>query len=257
MKRNLTDLADEKNQKFLKQENFKYGISVKKNKKKSVVIDAAALSFFGAKLEKLVADILEDELCKTFKINKYKKILVVGLGNREISNDSLGPATVEKLVISRGLELKPEVCAISPNVFSNTGIETFDIINSITKIVQPDLVVLIDSLATLSVSRLCNCIQISNEGISAGSGANLKNRKISKNSLNVKNLITIGVPMLIYAENVIGQENKGKTNSITPLILSPINIKQNIQLLSNIISCAINKAVFKNLNKEEIDSLIR
>lgn len=255
MKRNLTDMADETQEGFTEQKNFDYGISIKRSKnKKTSVLSAEALNLFGAKLEEYLTEILKEELKKNFKLSKFKRILVVGLGNKDIFNDSLGPQTIEKLLVSRGLDLKPEVCAIAPNVFSNTGIETFDIISSIVKVVEPDLVILIDSLATLSVERLCTCIQVSKGGLVAGSGANLKNKKISKTSLNVKNLISIGVPMLIYAENLL-KETKGSAS--TNLILSPVNIRKSLTLLSNIISSAINGAIFKGMSKEEIDALTK
>lgn len=256
MKRNLTDMADETQEGFAEQKNFDYGISIKRSKnKKTSVLSAEALNLFGAKLEEYLTEILKEELKKNFKLSKFKRILVVGLGNKDIFNDSLGPQTIEKLLVSRGLNIKPEVCAIAPNVFSNTGIETFDIISSIVKVVEPDLVILIDSLATLSVERLCTCIQVSKGGLVAGGGANLKNKKISKTSLNVKNLISIGVPMLIYAENLL-KETKGSTGG-TNLILSPVNIKKSLALLSNIISSAINGAIFKGMSKEEIDALTK
>lgn len=255
MKRNLTDMADETQEGFAEQKNFDYGISIKRSKnKKTSVLSAEALNLFGAKLEEYLTEILKEELKKNFKLSKFKRILVVGLGNKDIFNDSLGPQTIEKLLVSRGLDLKPEVCAIAPNVFSNTGIETFDIISSIVKVVEPDLVILIDSLATLSVERLCTCIQVSKGGLVAGSGANLKNKKISKTSLNVKNLISIGVPMLIYAENLLKETNGSAS---TNLILSPVNIKKSLALLSNIISSAINGAIFKGMSKEEIDALTK
>ena len=250
MKRNLTDMADETQEGFTEQKNFDYGISIKRSKnKKTSVLSAEALNLFGAKLEEYLTEILKEELKKNFKLSKFKRILVVGLGNKDIFNDSLGPQTIEKLLVSRGLDLKPEVCAIAPNVFSNTGIETFDIISSVVKVVEPDLVILIDSLATLSVERLCTCIQVSKGGLVAGSGANLKNT-----SLNVKNLISIGVPMLIYAENLL-KETKGSAS--TNLILSPVNIRKSLTLLSNIISSAINGAIFKGMSKEEIDALTK
>lgn len=258
MKRNLTDLFDERNKKYGDVKNLNYGISVKHSKdNNSVVINASALVYLGAKIEGYISEILIEELKKSFKLNKAKKILVVGLGNKDIYNDALGPLTIEKLIVSRGLDIKPEVSVIAPNVFSNTGIETVDLIYAVCKIIKPDYVVLIDSLATISVSRLCSCFQISKGGLVAGSGANSNNKRITKTLLGVKNLISIGVPMLIYADKYF-KENVTNTEvdmNFPSLIISPVDVKSNVRLLSSIISKSLNKAIFKNLSDEEIKIL--
>ncbi len=260
MKRNLTDMFDEKTNKFDVEKNFNYGITIKKSSDgKTSVVNANALIYLGAKIEDYVSNILKEELKKTFKINKAKKILVIGLGNKDIYNDSLGPVTVDKLIVSRGLNIKPEVSVVSPNVFSNTGIETSDFIIAICKTVNPDCVILIDALATVSTSRLCCCFQISKNGLTAGSGVGSNNKKITKDLLGVKNFVTIGVPMLIYASSLVSETDSNFKDNITSfpsLILSPVDIKKNINLLSNIISNALNGCIFKNLSQDEINALI-
>ena len=260
MKRNLTDLFDErKNNLKLKTENFDYGIAVNRNHdKKQVIINAQAINLFGAKIENLLVDILEKELTSTFKFNKYDNIFVVGLGNREVPCDSLGPKVIEKLVISRGLDISPKLCAFSPNVYSNTGIETSEIVCSISKQIKPDLVILVDSLATVSVSRLCSCFQITKDGLVAGSGNGRGNKKISSKLLGVDNIVSIGVPMLIYATSIDGVDaEENKLSAFPSLVLSPSDIRKTIELLSDIIAMAINKSIFKDMSEDEINALIK
>ncbi len=260
MKRKVTDLFDEKknNSKF-KSQNFEYGITVNKSlDKKKVIINAEAITFLGAKLENRLVEIMETELVSNFKFHKFKNIFVIGLGNKDVPCDSLGPKVVEKLVVSRGLDMNPKLCAFAPNVFSNTGIETSEIVGSISNHIKPDLVILIDSLATVSVSRLCSCFQISKGGLVAGSGSATNNKKISSSFLGVKNIVSIGVPMLIYANSLNAVDGEGnKLSSFPSLVLSPSDITKSIDLLSDIIAMAINKAVFRNLCEDEIEALVK
>ena len=198
--------------------------------------------------------------------------MIVGLGNINIENDSLGPKTLERLIVSRGLNLSPSVCAFAPNVYvliisrifvvqSNTGIETYETICQISKIVSPDLVVLIDAFATVSVSRLCSCFQFSEKGIAAGSGNNHASKIISKEALGARKVLSIGVPTLIYAssfaKNISNKKIKEEFNSFPMLMLSPTDVKKNVELISRIISGAINETLFPNFSPSEINALIK
>ena len=265
MKRRLTNLFDElPNSKKSLETNFEYEISVSRNLKgkiKEAIVNVPTLNFFGAKIEKYVKKVLKNELKNTFKIDKAKNILVVGLGNINIENDSLGPKTLERLIVSRGLNLSPSVCAFAPNVQSNTGIETYETICQISKIVSPDLVVLIDAFATVSVSRLCSCFQFSEKGIAAGSGNNHASKIISKEALGARKVLSIGVPTLIYAssfaKNISNKKIKEEFNSFPMLMLSPTDVKKNVELISRIISGAINETLFPNFSPSEINALIK
>lgn len=265
MKRRLTNLFDElPNSKKSLETNFEYGISVSRNLKgkiREAIVNVPTLNFFGAKIEKYVKKVLKNELKNTFKIDKAKNILVVGLGNINIENDSLGPKTLERLIVSRGLNLSPSVCTFVPNVQSNTGIETYETICQISKIVSPDLVVLIDAFATVSVSRLCSCFQFSEKGIAAGSGNNHASKIISKEALGARKVLSIGVPTLIYAssfaKNISNKKIKEEFNSFPMLMLSPTDVKKNVELISRIISGAINETLFPNFSPSEINALIK
>ena len=240
------------------EQNLEHGISVAKNKeKKQLIINAQSLNVFGSKLENCLIDLLAKELEKFFEFDRAKKVLIVGLGNSEIFNDALGPVVAKKLVVSRGLNLKPEVSVFVPDVFSNTGIETCEIVKSLCEITKPNLVVLIDAFSTISVDRLCCSFQAFEGGLSAGSGASFKNKTISKDYLGVEKVVSIGVPMLIFGKDLFKKNNTlSKRSTCNQLILSPSNIKQSLKIVSNIIAMAINQSLFKNLSKEEIKLLI-
>lgn len=249
-KRNLTDMIDEeKNRSFITQ---KYDYDIVKNKsknKKQTVINAPLINFYGRKLQDTLIKVLKNELIEVFKINAHKNICVVGLGNREVINDSLGPKVLQKLLVTRGLNIQPQLSVIYTNVYAQTGIESADLVLSVCKEIKPDLVIFIDSLATTSLTRLCSSFQVTNEGIQAGSGLNKNNKKITNKSLGC-DVISIGFPMMIYAKNFLDE----KLNvNLDDIILSPCDTKKILNLVSDIIATAINLSVFPQYTRQEIE----
>lgn len=137
-----------------------------------------------------------------------KNILVVGLGNRNITPDSLGPKVADGIIVTRHLIHKklitddvPSVSAISPGVLGITGIETGEIINSVTKDIKPDMIIAIDALAARSIDRVTSTIQIGDTGIIPGSGIGNSRNAVTKDVLGVP-VIAIGVPTVVDAATV-------------------------------------------------------
>ena len=139
-------------------------------------------------------------------------VLVAGLGNREITADSIGPKTVDRLTVTRHLKIHASnifssyfsvpVCAIAPGVLGQTGIETAELIDGICKRVSPDLVIVIDALAARATSRLGSTVQISDSGIQPGSGIGNKRNEISKSTLKVP-VIAVGVPTVVNSATLV------------------------------------------------------
>lgn len=153
---------------------------------------------------------LAEEIRKLTKLQKNSTTLVVGLGNWNITPDSLGPKVVDKVMVTRHvLELIPEqvdervrpVCAISPGVLGITGIETGEIIKAIAEKIKPDLIIAIDALASRSTERIGTTIQIADTGINPGSGIGNKRMGISKETLGTPT-VAIGVPTVVYAHTI-------------------------------------------------------
>ncbi|MBS4209052.1 GPR endopeptidase [Bacillus sp. FJAT-50079] len=143
-------------------------------------------------------------------INKNASCLVVGLGNWNVTPDSLGPLVCENLIITRHLfELEPDhvdpgyrpVSALSPGVMGLTGIETSDIIFGVAEKSKPDFIIAIDALASRSIERVNATIQISDTGIHPGSGVGNKRKELSKETLGVP-VISIGVPTVVDAVSI-------------------------------------------------------
>lgn len=154
---------------------------------------------------------IKNSLLKTAPKNR-QKVLVVGLGNSEITADSVGPITAEKILATRhiagefaekiGLKNLKSVSVLAPGVLGKTGIETGEIIKAVVEKTLPDLVILIDALATNKKERLFKSFQITNTGITPGSGVKNSRKEISEKTLKTK-VLAIGIPTVVDSENLI------------------------------------------------------
>jgi len=196
---------------------------------------------------KLVEDTFIKELKKYITINNKDTILVIGLGNNKSTPDSLGPSTIDNILVTRYLYLLNKlndnysnVCSFIPNVMGNTGIESFKIIKSIIKTSKATKVIIIDSLKTNNIDRLVKTIQITNRGITPGSGLNNNYKEISKDSVGV-DVIAIGVPTVVDLKNILDIDN---------FIVTPTNIDFLIERLSILLGNGINKVLHKNFNRQ-------
>ncbi len=158
-------------------------------------------------LQEDVTRALAKEIETVIKINDRSVILVVGLGNWDITPDSLGPKVVDHLLVTRHIkEYIPDqidesvrsVCAVAPGVLGVTGIETGEIIKGIVDRVKPDLVIAIDALASRKLERVSTTIQIADTGINPGSGVGNNRKQLSKETLGIP-VIAIGVPTVVDA----------------------------------------------------------
>jgi len=188
----------------------------------------------------------------------------VGLGNRNITSDSLGPKVISKIMVTKHIkEYLPEnldddiipVSAISPGVLGITGIETNDIISGITKKINPDLIIVIDALAASSPARVSTTIQITDTGISPGSGVGNNRKEISRFSLDIP-VIAIGVPTVVDLLSIakyVFPEVKN-SNIDKDFFVTPKEIDKLIENLSKIIANGINLSLHKNIDIEYIEA---
>jgi len=156
------------------------------------------------------AQVFEEFLIKV-GVNKNSKALIIGLGNWNVTPDSLGPLVVENVMVTRHFfELMPDqvspgyrqVSAVAPGVLGTTGIESSEIVQGIVEKSKPDLVIAIDALASKSLERVNTTIQIADTGIHPGSGIGNKRRGLTQEILGVP-VIAIGVPTVVYASTIV------------------------------------------------------
>lgn len=200
---------------------------------------------------------------------KREEVLVVGLGNREVTPDALGPQVVDNLFITRhlireyGTEFKEKhrlgnVSAISPGVMAQTGMETVEIIKGIIDETKPKLLIVIDALASRSVNRVNTTVQITDTGISPGSGVGNNRKAINEQSLGTK-VIALGVPTVVDAATIVADTltkymeksgfseedidkfiNEVREQQIDNMFVTPKDIDESIKRISFTVSEALN-----------------
>lgn len=230
-----TDMADERVDEYKRVNNLTYldGVEVIQNEKNNITttvvkitnengekslskkigdyitIETKDIKYLEDKEENELVKIVSDELKNLIKgkekSNEKSSILIVGLGNEYITPDALGPKVVKNINITRHVlniagdianSNQRSVCAIMPGVLGTTGIETFEIVKSVVDRIKPDIVIAIDSLASSSMHRIGNTIQLSDTGITPGAGVRNKREGLNYESLNVP-VIALGVPTVV------------------------------------------------------------
>lgn len=187
-------------------------------------------------------------------IPKDGKILVAGLGNTDVTADSLGPRVVNNLYITRHLKKAGvlhspvELSAIAPGVMAQTGIETSEIIGALVKAIKPDILIAIDALAARSSSRLNRTIQISDTGIAPGSGVGNHRNEITEHTVGIP-VLAVGVPTVISVpaimNDLLDEEEQEKAiqkldSEFISMHVTPKNIDESMKRISFTISEGIN-----------------
>lgn len=205
---------------------------------------------------------LAEELKRLIPFHYYLRVLVVGLGNHQVTPDALGPCTVSKVRTTRHLFLMYEadgddemgcVSCIIPGVTGSTGMETAELIKSAVNICKPEVVLAVDSLAARNIERVSTTIQINDTGISPGGGMGNLRAELSEETLGCK-VIAMGVPTVIDSRTIMREaleehlpdarmvqhyiEEKGQD-----MIVTSTDIDQIIADFSDILSNGINKTL--------------
>lgn len=196
-------------------------------------------------------------------------VLVVGLGNTDITPDAIGPESVNMVLATRHItdelsksiglgELRP-VAGFIPGVLGKTGIETAESIKGIVDSVRPGAVIVIDALAARKLQRLGNTLQMSDTGIIPGSGVGNARVAVNEELLGVP-VISIGIPTVVDAQTLVNDltddetEISRKENS--EMIITPREIDLVVERASKIIAVSVNKALQPHLSVDEILMLV-
>ena len=183
-------------------------------------------------------------------------VLVVGLGNREVTPDALGPNVINNMMITRHLikefgkaayeeEKANLISGIVPGVMAQTGMETAEILRGVIKETKPDLVIAVDALAARSTKRLNRTIQITNTGIHPGSGVGNYRNAITEESLGVP-VIAIGIPTVVDAATIVNDAMENMLSAqatLNNMFVTPKDVDENVKRLGYTISEALNIAL--------------
>ena len=204
-----------------------------------------------------ISDILARELRSILPDpDKEQSILVVGLGNREVTADSLGPNVVDNLFVNRHIVLEYGkvayncskmhlVSSLVPGVMAKTGMESAEIIKGVIGETKPDVVIAIDALAARSTKRLNRTIQITNTGIHPGSGVGNHRNAITRESLHIP-VLALGVPTVVDAATIVGDamgERPATLKELNNMYVTTKDVDLQIKQISHIICDGINKAL--------------
>lgn len=193
--------------------------------------------------------------------------LIIGLGNDDITPDALGPLVAKKIFATRHIPKEmpgfeefaglKSVSALAPGVLGQTGIEVAEIVRAVCDKIKPAVVIAVDALACAEISRLGKTIQISNTGISPGSGVKNSRQELSKTTLNTP-VISLGVPTVVdmqtIAESITG--NEMERSEFKDIMVTPRSIDKLIEHTAKLIAYGINKAFQPDMTVEDITSLL-
>ena len=247
---------------------------LEKRKGRYVTLDAPELSARPLDLFERVSRALSNELSRLMEgLGTCENVLVVGLGNRSITPDSLGPRVVESIYVTRHIkQYMPDalpgpvraVSAVAPGVLGVTGVETMEIVRGVVEHCKPDLVIAVDALASRRAARISTTVQLTDAGISPGAGVGNNRTGLDRETLGVP-VIAIGVPLVVFATTIsqdtisliadeTGLHNdeerlkelaaKVIAEHIGELIVTPKEIDSIVADMTRIVADGINMALF-------------
>lgn len=213
------------------------------------------------------------ELTSLLPKDKQATVLVVGLGNRAITPDAIGPEVADCTLVTRHLvEQLPDqfgsfrgVSALATGVLGTTGVESGELVRAVVDKIQPQCVIAVDALASRSMNRVCRTVQLSDTGIVPGSGVGNHRGALNEESLGVP-VIAIGVPTVVDALTLCADVLEESGAILTDgsalqgleqnLMVTPKDIDQQIRDLSKVIAYGINLALQPELTLSDLEMLV-
>ena len=185
-----------------------------------------------------------------------ESVLVAALGNPDITPDALGGLAASSILVTRHLKRQEaeeftafaSLALCRPGVLGTSGMETALQIGVLCRELQPGLVIVIDALAGSEPERLCRAVQVSDAGISPGSGVGNDRQELSRRSLGIP-VVSVGIPTVIDAGSFGGEELSG-------MFVTPRSIDAFLRAGARLIGYAVDLAVHRSLSISDIDVLL-
>ncbi len=201
-------------------------------------------------------------------------VLVAGLGNRAITPDAVGPLAADRVLVTRHLiQMAPQhfqgfrpVAALAAGVLGTTGVESGELVKAVAEKVSPAAVIAIDALAARRLERLCATVQVSDTGITPGSGVGNHRFALDRDSLGVP-VIAVGVPTVVdgatLAADLLEEAGQGELEPQGlrefpggTLMVTPKDIDQRVSDMAKVIGYAVSLALQPQLTLEELEGLV-
>lgn len=232
-----------------------------------------------------VSALLAEELARLIPRGEDNSpVLVVGLGNRSITPDSLGPAVADKTLVTRHMltstyahtDMK-SVCAIAPGVLGVTGVETMELVEALVKAIEPRAILCVDSLAARDSRRIGATIQLTDTGIQPGAGVGNHRKPLTEQTVGCP-VISVGMPTVVYAatlardafawldaqtgdkaDHEAALEDMERTllsGELGEMIVTPREIDSIVEDAAGVIASAVNRALQPALSDAEISAMM-
>ncbi len=255
--------------------NEKGALALGKPVGKYITLDMKSIGLMTAEERRSAADTVAGELKAL--LGEPGSALVTGLGNRAVTPDSLGPKTCDGVFVTRHIkkhipeaidERAATVCALAPGVLGVTGLESYEVIKGVLSRVSADVLVAVDALSARSLSRIGLSVQISDTGISPGSGVSNAREGLYESTMGIK-VVAIGVPTVVYASTIVSDILDEAMGRIDPelkekltervngakdaeLVVAPKDIDVLTESAASLIADALNIALNPHISREEI-----
>ncbi len=214
---------------------------------------------------------IADYLREMLKLPNRLPVLVAGLGNREVTPDAIGPLTADHILVTRHMvaavpetfgEFRP-VSATVPGVLGTTGVESAETVRALVERIGAAAVIAVDALAARDTGRLCSTLQISNSGISPGSGIGNRRNALDQKTIGCP-VIALGVPTVTDAATMASDlfqragmevEEEQLRKVSTGMIVTSGDIDRRVREIARVLAYAINGALHEDLTLEELTDL--
>lgn len=198
-------------------------------------------------------------------------VLVLGLGNRRMTADALGDRVVSGILVTRHMKdpTLRSVCALAPGVLGVTGIETAEMASALVHRLKPAAMIVVDALAAMETGHICTTVQVTDSGISPGSGVGNHRAGINATTMGVP-VVAVGIPMVVYTSTIVRDALSGILSREQDeesafamaeqlavgvdgeMIVTPRDIDATVQSLADMLALAINLALQPGMSTEEL-----
>jgi spore protease len=242
---------------------------VGKKKGKYVTYETKSLKDLNKESRQEVIEILSGAIKDVSGLDRGR-VLIVGLGNRNITADALGPKTLDKIKVTRQFfkaynkefdQDYNEVAILEPGVLGTTGIETINTIIGVVEKIKPTLLIIIDALASRKMRRLCSVVQITDAGIEPGSGIGNMQGSLNEDTIGIK-VVAIGIPTVVDTATIVNdtieameEALRDKTDDVGQImgILSDLEYNEKHAFIKEILNPMYGESI---VTPSSVDSLI-
>ncbi len=243
--------------------------AVGKKKGKYITYETKSLKSLNKDSRLEVINILAQSI-KDISDIKRERVLVVGLGNRNITADALGPKTLDKIKVTRQFfkaynkeydEDYNELSILEPGVLGTTGIETINTIVGVVEKIKPTLLIIIDALASRKMRRLCSVVQITDAGIEPGSGIGNMQGSLNKETLGGVKVVAVGIPTVVDTATIVNDTIElmedtlqGKTEDAEGImgVLSDLDYREKHVFIKEILSPMYGESIVTPSGVDEL-----